>query len=126
MSHFSTVKTKLYEDATLIEVLKELGYAISYETVLKNSYGGRSTVNFQVIIPKSDNIGFVKKAGEREFTMVVDWLGVHGVNRREFLQKVMREYSKKIVYRQARAMGYRVEHTTNKKDNSIRLVLRKR
>lgn len=120
------MKTKIYESVTLIEVLKEMGYAISYEPMLRNSYGGQNRVDFQAIIPNSDNIGFVKKAGEREFSMVVDWFGVKGVNRRGFLQKVMQEYSKKIVYRQARSMGYSIEQTVNKKDNSIRLVLRKR
>ncbi|KKM02449.1 hypothetical protein LCGC14_1784310 [marine sediment metagenome] len=126
MSHYTSVKTKIYEDATLIEVLKEMGYEVSYETNMNNSWGGNRRVNFQIVIPNSDNIGFVRKAGERNFSMVVDWFGVKGVSRREFLPKVMREYSKRIVYRQARAMGYRVEQHVNKKDNSIRMVLRKR
>lgn len=125
MSHFTSVKTKIYEDATLIEVLKEMGYEISYEKTMNNSYGSSKRVDFQIVLPNSDNIGFIKKAGERNFNMVVDWLGVKKINRREFLPKIMREYSKKIVYRQARGMGYRVEQKTNKKDNSIRLVLRK-
>ena len=88
MSHFTSVKTKLLEDATLIEVLKEMGYEISYETNMTNSWGSSKRVNFQIVIPNSDNIGFIKKAGERNFSMVVDWLGVKGINRREFLPKV--------------------------------------
>ncbi|KKN34229.1 hypothetical protein LCGC14_0795780 [marine sediment metagenome] len=102
-----------------------MGYEISYETKMKNSWGGNRRVDFQIIIPNSDNIGFVKKAGERNFSMVVDWFGVKGISRREFLPNLMQEYSKKIVYRQARAMGYRVEQKVNKKNKTIKLVLRK-
>jgi len=123
MSHYTSVKTKLYETATLIEVIKEMGYEISYATTLENSFGKRR-VDFQIEIPKSDNIGFVKKAGKRTLEMVVDWFGVKGVSRRGFLPKLMQEYSKKIVYRQAKAMGYHVKQE-KKKDNSIRLVLKK-
>jgi len=125
MSHFTSVKTKLYEEATLVEVLTEMGYKVSYWKSLENTWGMTKRVDFQIDIPASDNIGFVKKAGERTFDIVVDWGGIHGIKRREFMQKLMQEYSKKIVRRQARAMGYQIEQKKNKKDNTIRLVLRK-
>lgn len=103
-----------------------MGYKISTVTKLVNNYGGTKRVNFQIELPNSTNIGFVKNVGERNYNIVVDWFSVHGVNRKEFKRKLMQEYSKKIVYRQARAMGYNVREVVNKKDNTIRMVLRKR
>ena len=125
MSHFTSVRCEIYEEATLWEVLKEMGYRISNNTRLTNSYGGHTTVNFQIELPNSSNIGFRKKAGERNFNIEVDWMSVRGVNRRDFKRNLMQEYSKKIVYRQAKAMGYNVRTVINE-DKTIRMVLHRR
>ncbi len=125
MSSFTTIKCEIYEEATLMETLIEMGYKISHNTKLVNNYGGSKNVNFQIELENSTNIGFYRKTGERNFNIVVDWFSVHGVNRKEFKRKLMQEYSKKIVHRQARAMGYNVKTIVNK-DKTIRMVLQKR
>ena len=102
-----------------------MGYRISTSTQLTNSYGGHTTVNFQIELANSSNIGFRKKAGERNFNIEVDWMSVRGVNRRDFKRNLMQEYSKKIVYRQAKAMGYNVRTVINE-DKTIRMVLHRR
>jgi len=122
MSSFTTVKTEMYEEHTLREVIKALGFQISEEKELKNYYGTIQNVDFQVIGRGGKNIGF-KKVG-RCYEIIADTF----MNKayKSTTRMILQNYAQKIVMRNVNALGYTQVKRTVGKDNTIKLVLVKR
>lgn len=122
MSHFTTIKTQIFEKNTLLEVLKKLNYEISYDKSLIGYRGQKFNVEFQMKLEGKYNIGFVKNS--KAYDIVGDVYFIP--NSKEIIGKIKQLYSKKIVVRNIRKLGYNlVEEKTNNNTNTIQLVMRK-
>ncbi len=121
MSHFTTIKTKIFDTRFLLETLGELNHEISHEKILIGYNGRKFNVDFQINLHGKYNIGFVKKG--RSYDIVGDLYFVP--NSRELIGKIKQLYSKKIVMKNIQKLGYRLveEKTSN---DTIQMVVRRR
>ena len=122
MSQFTTIKTEMYEESTLREVIRALGFQISEEKELKNYYGNVQNVDFQVVGRGGKNIGF-KKVG-RSYQIIADTFMNKAYT--SSTRMILQNYAQAIVMRNVNALGYTQVKRTVDKDNTIKLVLVRR
>lgn len=129
MSHYSRVKTKFHNREALIACLKQLGYEVRTDTVVKGHHGEHA-VDIAVS-RKGFGIGFVK-APDGTYDMVADWWGVAGTDERKMTQDlahaagtVQKAYAQQMVLEQAARDGFEVVSQTEEQDGTVRIVVRR-
>jgi hypothetical protein len=125
MSHFTTVKTQILEKETLLEVLRELRYNITFEKTLKGYRNQVYGVDFQINVggnpDRQYNIGFIKNGNSYDIVGDLYYIPNH----REIIGKIKQNYAKKIVVRNIRRQGYNVIEEKSE-NNTIKMVVVKR
>ncbi len=129
MSHYSRIKTKFHNREALITTLKQLGYEVGTDTVIKGHHG-EHTVDIAVKT-KGYGIGFVRGT-DGNYDMVADWWGVAGADERRMTQElvqaagtIQKAYTHAMVLAQAKADGFEVVSQTEEQDGSLRIVVRR-
>jgi hypothetical protein len=130
MSHYSRVRTQFRHREALIACLKNLGYAVETDTVIRGHHGEHE-VDIAVRKKKGYGVGFVKSP-DGTYDMVADWWGVAGADERKITQElaeqadsIQKEYAKKMVLEQAALDGFEVVSQTEEQDGTLRIVIRR-
>ena len=125
MSHFTKIKTKLYDRATIEKSLSDLN--IEWESGLKqiNGYNNQKH-EAEIIIRQKNNhdIGF--KWNGTEYELVTDlmfWDQAHSVNK--FLNSINQRYAFNLIAKVSEEQSFQYVEAKNQQDGSIRLLLRK-
>ena len=125
MSHFSKIKTKLYDRATIEKSLSDLN--IEWESGLKqiNGYNNQKH-EAEIIIRQKNNhdIGF--KWNGTEYELVTDlmfWDQAHSVNK--FLNSINQRYAFNLIAKVSEEQSFQYVEAKNQQDGSIKLLLRK-
>ena len=125
MSHFTNIKTKLYDRTTIEKSLSDLN--IEWESGVKTVRGyNNQTQSAEIIIPQSNNhdIGF--KWNGKEYELVADlmfWDQKYSVNK--FLNQLNQRYAFNLITKVSEEQSLQFVETENQEDGSIRLLLRK-
>jgi len=130
MSHYSRVRTQFRHRGALIACLRNLGYDVGTDTVIKGHHGEHE-VDIAVRKKKGYGIGFVK-GPDGTYDMVADWWGVAGTDERKIAQElaeqagaIQKEYAKKMVLEQAARDGFEVVSRSEEQDGTLRIVIRR-
>ena len=125
MSHFTKIKTKLYDRATIEKSLSDLN--IEWESGLKqiNGYNNQKH-EAEIIIRQKNNhdIGF--KWNGTEYELVTDlmfWDQSHSVNK--FLNSINQRYAFNLIAKVSEEQSFQYVEAKNQQDGSIKLLLRK-
>ena len=125
MSHFTKIKTKLYDRATIEKSLSDLN--IEWESGLKqiNGYNNQKHEAEIIIRQKNDHdIGF--KWNGTEYELVTDlmfWDQAHSVNK--FLNCINQRYAFNLIAKVSEEQSFQYVEAKNQQDGSIKLLLRK-
>jgi hypothetical protein len=125
MSHFTKIKTKLYDRATIEKSLSDLN--IEWESGLKqiNGYNNQKHEAEIIIRQKNDHdIGF--KWNGTEYELVTDlmfWDQAHSVNK--FLNSINQRYAFNLIAKVSEEQRFQYVEAKNQQDGSIKLLLRK-
>jgi hypothetical protein len=125
MSHFTKIKTKLYDRATIEKSLSDLN--IEWESGLKKIKGYNNQEHeAEIIIRQKNNhdIGF--KWNGTEYELVTDlmfWDQSHSVNK--FLNSINQRYSFNLIEKVSEEQSFQYVEAKNQQDGSIKLLLRK-
>ena len=125
MSHFTKIKTKLYDRATIEKSLSDLN--IEWESGLKQIKGYNNQQHeAEIIIRQKNNhdIGF--KWNGNEYELVTDlmfWSQDYSVDK--FLNRVNQRYAYNSIIGVSEKEGFQFTQTETSEDGSIRLVLRR-
>ena len=125
MSHFTSIKTKLYDRATIEKSLSDLN--IKWETEVNKVRGYKNQEEVaEIVIRQSNNhdIGF--KWNGKEYELVTDlmfWEQKYSVNK--FLNQVNQRYAFNLITKVSEEQSLEFVETENLEDGSIRLLLRK-
>ena len=125
MSHFTSIKTKLYDRATIEKSLSDLN--IKWETEVNKVRGYKNQEEIaEIVIRQSNNhdIGF--KWNGNEYELVTDlmfWDQKYSVNK--FLNQVNQRYAFNLITKVSEEQSLQFVETENLQDGSIRLLLRK-
>ena len=130
MSHYSRVKTQFRHRDALIACLRELGYTVEIDTVIRGHHGEHA-VDIAVRQKKGHGIGFVKNP-DGTYDMVADWWGVSGTDERKMTQDLARqagtiqkEYAKRMVLDQVARDRFEIVSQTEENDGTLRIVVRR-
>ena len=125
MSHFTKIKTKLYN----LEILKKSLNDLSLETKLEKKeirgYNNQTHVA-ELVIRQSNNhdIGFAWNGNEYELvTDLMFWKQSCSVDK--FLNQVNQRYAYNSIVQMSEREGFQLAQSKNPQDGSIRLLLRK-
>jgi hypothetical protein len=125
MSHFTKIKTKLYN----LEILKKSLNDLSLETELEKKeirgYNNQTHVA-ELVIRQSNNhdIGFAWNGNEYELvTDLMFWKQSCSVDK--FLNQVNQRYAYNSIVQMSEREGFQLAQSKNPQDGSIRLLLRK-
>jgi len=125
MSHFTKIKTKIYEIEILKTALNNLGYKFSENVSSVRGYQGRATnVDLLINLKSSYDIGFHRTI-DGSYEIVADWYGVKGVMKESFISNLMQTYSLELIKQEMEKKGYYIVEKTKMKDNTLKVVVRK-
>ena len=125
MSHFTSIKTKLYDRETIEKSLSDLN--IKWETEINKVRGYNNQEELAEIVIKQKNnhdIGF--KWNCKEYELVTDlmfWDQKYSVNK--FLNQVNQRYAFNLITKVSEEQSFQYVEAENLQDGSIRLLLRK-
>ncbi len=125
MSHFTKIKTKLYDRATIERSLSDLN--INWEAgtkPIKDYNKAEQTVDIVIHQNNNHDIGF--KWNNNEYELVADlmfWEQAYSVDR--FLNQVHQRYAFNLITKVSEEQSLQFVKTENLEDGSIRLLLRK-
>ena len=125
MSHFTKVKTKLYDRLTIEKSLSDLNIQWESESKTINGYKGQKHAA-DIVIPQSNahDIGF--KWNNNEYELVADlmfWDQPYSVDK--FLNQIHQRYAFNLITKVGEEQGLQLVETETQEPGSIRLVLRK-
>jgi len=127
MSHFTTIKTIIRDQALLCDALRRLHYNFQEgERVLIRGYQS-NTAHGQVVVDTGCkyDIGFQRQE-DQTFAVCTDWWGVHNntqIKEAEFLRQVNQTYSHLAVRQQVQLQGYVIEEERVLENGEIELVV---
>ena len=125
MSHFTKIKTKLYDRTTIEKSLSDLN--IEWESGAEKIRGYNNQEHAADIVIRQDNnhdIGF--KWNNNEYELVADlmfWDQAYSVDK--FLSQVHQRYAFNLITEVSEEQSLQFVETENLEDGSIRLLLRK-
>ena len=125
MSHFTSIKTKLYDRETIEKSLSDLN--IKWETEINKVRGYNNQEELAEIVIKQKNnhdIGF--KWNGKEYELVTDlmfWDQKYSVNK--FLNQVNQRYAFNLITKVSEEQSFQYVEAENLQDGSIRLLLTK-
>jgi hypothetical protein len=125
MSHFTKIKTKLYNLETLKKSLSDLNVAWTVQATSVRGYQN-ATHEAELIIQQNNNhdIGF--KWNGTEYELVTDlmfWSQETSVDK--FLNRINQRYAYNSIIGVSEKEGFNFTQTETSEDGSIRLVLRR-
>ena len=125
MSHFTKIKTKLYDKVTVEKSLSDLNIEWDAETTIIRGYNNQEQ-SAEIVIRQSNNhdIGF--KWNGNEYELVADlmfWDQKYSVNK--FLNQVNQRYAFNLITKVGEEQNFQYVEAENQQDGSIRLLLRK-
>ena len=125
MSHFTKIKTKLYDKVTVEKSLSDLNIEWDAETTKIRGYNNQEQ-SAEIVIRQSNNhdIGF--KWNGNEYELVADlmfWDQKYSVNK--FLNQVNQRYAFNLITKVGEEQNFQYVEAENQQDGSIRLLLRK-
>ena len=125
MSHFTKIKTKLYNLETLKKSLSDLN--INWTVQAKSVRGYQnSTHEAELVIKQSNNndIGF--KWNGKEYELVTDLMfWAQDISVDKFLNRINQRYAYNSIIGVSEKEGFSFTQTETTEDGSIRLVLRR-
>jgi galactitol-specific phosphotransferase system IIB component len=125
MSHFTSIKTKLYDRATIEKSLSDLNIKWETEVNAVRGYKNQKECADIVISQKNNHdIGF--KWNGKEYELVTDlmfWEQKYSVNK--FLNQVNQRYAFNLITKVSEEQSFQYVEAENQQDGSIRLLLRK-
>ena len=125
MSHFTSIKTKLYNRVVIEKSLSDLN--IKWETEINKVRGYNNQEEFAEIVIRQKNnhdIGF--KWNGTEYELVTDlmfWDQSHSVNK--FLNSINQRYAFNLIAKVSEEQSFQYVEAKNQQDGSIKLLLRK-
>jgi hypothetical protein len=125
MSHFTKIKTKLYDRVTIEKSLSDLN--IQWESGAEKIRGYKDQEHLADIVIRQNNnhdIGF--KWNNHEYELVTDlmfWDQTYSVDK--FLNQVQQRYAFNLITKVSEEQHLQFVETENLEDGSIRLLLRK-
>ena len=125
MSHFTKIKTKLYDRATIEKSLSDLN--IEWESGRKQIKGYNNQEHeAEIIIRQKNNHDIGLKWNGKEYELVTDlmfWDQSHSVNK--FLNGINQRYAFNLIAKVSEEQSFQYVEAKNQQDGSIKLVLRK-
>ena len=122
MSHFTSIKTKMVEAEYVTQALADMGYRFEVGGTTIKGFGGREQVDIKVFTRGYD-IGLRRTPGG--FTIVADWWGVRGVDRKQFEQQLTQRYAYHAAVARLEAQGFTLVQEETQAEQRIHLVLRR-
>ena len=125
MSHFTKIKTKLYDCATIEKSLADLNIEWKTGTEKIRGYNNQEH-DADIVISQNNNhdIGF--KWNNTEYELVADlmfWDQAYSVDK--FLNQLHQRYAFNLITKVSEEQGLEFVEAENQESGSIRLVLRK-
>jgi|TARA_B100000768_G_C10943262_1_gene234582 hypothetical protein len=125
MSHFTNIKTKLYDQATIEKSLSDLNIEWQAGLTTVRGYNNQHQAAEIVITQKNNHdIGF--KWNGKEYELVADlmfWDQKYSLNK--FLNQVNQRYAFNLITKVSEDQSFQYVEAENQEDGSIRLLLRK-
>nr|YP_010596593.1 hypothetical protein PKF17_pgp020 [Chrysotila carterae]WAK83229.1 hypothetical protein [Chrysotila carterae] len=125
MSHFTKIKTKLYDLRTLKKSLSDLKLAWSTEEQTVKGYNGQQ-YQAEIVIKQDNNfdLGFKWNGSEYEFVAdLMYWSQPQSIDK--FLNQITQRYAYNSIVQMSEQQNFQFIQTENTAEGSIRLVLRR-
>lgn len=123
MSHFTMLRTRMMDDATIRRALSDLGFEVVDGPVKVAGYRDEKAEADFKAVRWGREIGF--RRGDDGWEMIADWWMVEKAIRQDkFVQTLMQRYAYLMVVDRLVAQSFSLATEEHDKDGTIRLVFR--
>ena len=125
MSHFTKIKTKLYDLNTLKKSLSDLKLEWTAENHVIKGYKGQMH-EAEIVIKQQNNYDFGFRWNGTEYELVADlmfWAQPYSVDK--FLNQLNQRYAYNAILQVSEKQNFQFTQVENAQDGSIRLLLRR-
>lgn len=119
MSHFTKIKTKIKEAATLETILVKLGYVWESNAMIRGFKGQTTQADYVIRMENAYDIGFVFQNGI--YKIVADWWGT-AMKEDAFMQQINQAYAEHIIVDEMLQAGFTYEKE-EMADGTVKLVM---
>ena len=125
MSHFTKIKTKLYNLETLKKSLSDLNLVWTSDNKEIRGYRGQQhSAEIVILQENKHDIGFTWNGSEYELVAdLMFWSQPYSVDK--FLNQVNQRYAYNSILQVSEKEGFNFSESENSQDGSVRLVLRR-
>jgi hypothetical protein len=128
MSHFSKIKTKLYDRVTLEKSLSDLNIKWEVGSNTVRGYNDQEQLADIVILPSHNHLvkDVIFKWNNNQYELVTDLMfSNQAYSIDKFLDQVHQRYVFNLITKLSEEQGLQFVESENQEDDSIRLLLRK-
>jgi hypothetical protein len=125
MSHFSKIKTKLYDKSTIEKSLSDLNIEWKIGETKVRGYKNQEESS-QIVIPQANghDIGFKWNGGEYELVSdLMFWDQKYSVNK--FLNQINQRYAYNLISKVSEEQNFQYVESETQEDGAIRLLLKR-
>lgn len=125
MSHFSKIKTSIYNLEILQKTINDLGFKYTYGKLsIKDSYGNLQPIHLLVQDNHKDILGF--SWNNNEYNIVADIeLWNQKISFNVFVDKILQQYALNSVLNESLKAGFQEVKKQNQQDGSIKIVMQR-
>jgi hypothetical protein len=124
MSHFTTIRTEIYDLDILKQTLSDLGHPFGVEKKVRGFQGERA-VDLAVPFGSSFCIGFKKNSKTKSYEICGEDELLRRGEVQRLIDQIRQEYAYRKVLQAARARGFALAQEERLKTGTIKLTLRK-
>ncbi len=121
MSHFTTIKVELKNGEVLGQALRELGYKVEQNGVVRGYQGDKTEAEYVIRRSNGYDLGF-RRDGDDHYVLVADFWGAR-INPSQFVNQVQQKYTHKLLQHTAADQGYTIEAEEVLADGTVRVVV---
>lgn len=134
MSEYNVVESDYKDSDCIVNSLKEIGYECEVHEIPKNLYGYAGDKREEVaniivrrknICNSANDIGFLKQSNGT-YKMIISEYDLSARHSVDFKEKLKQYYSKNVVLKQVKRMGYSVASQTVDEKGKVRIRVRAR
>lgn len=125
MSHFTSIKTQMVIKEYIKQAVESAGYTCVEGDVEMRGYNGQS-IRVELRIPTQNqgyDIGF--RMSGNVYEMIADWQGIHDIDQKQFLQKIIQQYAYHATKAKLEEQGFDLVSEESQADGQIHLKLRR-
>ncbi len=120
MSHFTTIKVEIKNGEILHQTLKELGFEVKCETLVRGYKGNAIAADYVIQQEHGYDLGFRRQG--QTYELIADFWGAM-IDPQDFIRLITQKYAHNSLLATVKSQGFGIEQQETLEDGTVRVVV---